>query len=86
MWRDSFDWLDVTIANLRGLAGLVSPGLNRRMPDRLTGTHEGRRRPDRHRPFVLLQIALDGAGGALRRGVGVLAGVPLGPALAQRVP
>ena len=32
VWRDSFDWLDVTIANLRGLAGLVSPGLNRRMP------------------------------------------------------
>ena len=33
VWRDSFDWLDVTIANLRGLAGLVSPGFNRRMPD-----------------------------------------------------
>ena len=33
LWRDSFDWLDVTIANLRGLAGLVSPGLNRRMPE-----------------------------------------------------
>jgi limonene-1,2-epoxide hydrolase len=32
LWRDSFDWLDVTIANLRGLAGLVSPSLNRRMP------------------------------------------------------
>lgn len=32
VWRDSFDWLDVTIGNLRGLAGLVSPGLNRRMP------------------------------------------------------
>jgi limonene-1,2-epoxide hydrolase len=32
LWRDSFDWLDVTIGNLRGLAGLVSPGLNRRMP------------------------------------------------------
>jgi limonene-1,2-epoxide hydrolase len=32
VWRDSFDWLDVTIGNLRGLAGLISPGLNRRMP------------------------------------------------------
>ena len=32
IWRDSFDWLDVTIGNLRGLAGLVSPSLNRRMP------------------------------------------------------
>jgi limonene-1,2-epoxide hydrolase len=32
VWRDSFDWLDVTIGNLRGLAGLVWPGLNRRMP------------------------------------------------------
>ena len=27
VWRDSFDWLDVTIGNLRGLAGLVSPSL-----------------------------------------------------------
>ena len=33
LWRDSFDWLDVTIGNLRGLAGLVSPSLNRRMPE-----------------------------------------------------
>jgi limonene-1,2-epoxide hydrolase len=32
VWRDSFDWLDVTLGNLRGLAGLISPGLNRRMP------------------------------------------------------
>jgi limonene-1,2-epoxide hydrolase len=32
LWRDSFDWLDVTIGNLRGLAGLLSPSLNRRMP------------------------------------------------------
>jgi hypothetical protein len=30
--RDSFDWLDVTIGNQRGLAGLISPALNRRMP------------------------------------------------------
>jgi limonene-1,2-epoxide hydrolase len=33
VWRDSFDWLDVTIGNLRGLAGLISPSLNRRMPE-----------------------------------------------------
>jgi limonene-1,2-epoxide hydrolase len=32
VWRDSFDWLDVTIGNLRGLAGLFSPALNRQMP------------------------------------------------------
>ena len=32
LWRDSFDWLDVTIGNLRGLAGLLSPSLNRQMP------------------------------------------------------
>ena len=32
VWRDSFDWLDVTIGNLRGLIGLVAPTLNRRMP------------------------------------------------------
>ena len=32
VWRDSFDWLDVTIGNVRGLAGLVAPSLNRRMP------------------------------------------------------
>jgi limonene-1,2-epoxide hydrolase len=32
VWRDSFDWLDVTIGGLRGLAGLVSPALNRHMP------------------------------------------------------
>lgn len=32
VWRDSFDWLDVTIGNLRGLAGVVVPSLNRRMP------------------------------------------------------
>lgn len=34
VWRDSFDWLDVTIGNLRGLLGLVAPPLNRRMPGR----------------------------------------------------
>ncbi len=32
VWRDSFDWLDVTIGNLRGLLGLLDPTLNRRMP------------------------------------------------------
>ncbi len=32
VWRDSFDWLDVTIGNLRGLLGLITPALNRRMP------------------------------------------------------
>ncbi len=32
VWRDSFDWLDVTIGNLRGLVGLVAPTLNRSMP------------------------------------------------------
>ena len=36
LWRDSFDWLDVTIGNLRGLAGLLSPSLNRQMPARLS--------------------------------------------------
>ena len=33
VWRDSFDWLDVTIGNLRGLIGLAAPALNRRMPE-----------------------------------------------------
>jgi limonene-1,2-epoxide hydrolase len=32
VWRDSFDWLDVTIGNLRGVAGLLAPSLNRRLP------------------------------------------------------
>jgi limonene-1,2-epoxide hydrolase len=32
VWRDSFDWLDVTIGNVRGLIGLVAPEFNRRMP------------------------------------------------------
>lgn len=32
VWRDSFDWLDVTIGILRGLLGLVAPSFNRRMP------------------------------------------------------
>jgi limonene-1,2-epoxide hydrolase len=32
VWRDSFDWFDVTIGNLRALLGLVVPSLNRRLP------------------------------------------------------
>src|ERR1700733_7155583 len=32
VWRGSFDWLDVMAGNLRGLAGMVSPALNRKMP------------------------------------------------------
>jgi limonene-1,2-epoxide hydrolase len=32
VWRDSFDWLDVTIGNLRGLLGIVMPEFNRRWP------------------------------------------------------
>jgi limonene-1,2-epoxide hydrolase len=32
VWRDSFDWVDVTIGALRGLIGLVAPAFNRRMP------------------------------------------------------
>ena len=29
VWRDSFDWLDVTIAIMRGLAGMLVPAANR---------------------------------------------------------
>ncbi len=32
VWRDSFDWLDVTIGNLRALVGLIVPSLNRTLP------------------------------------------------------
>ncbi len=32
VWRDSFDFLDVTVGNLRGLLGLIAPALNRRWP------------------------------------------------------
>src|SRR5262245_15498273 len=32
LWRDSFDWLDAFIGVVRGLAGIVSPGLNRPWP------------------------------------------------------
>jgi len=29
VWRDSFDWLDLTIAIMRGLAGMLIPAANR---------------------------------------------------------
>ena len=32
VWRDSFDWFDVTIGTLRGLLGLFVPSLNRTLP------------------------------------------------------
>jgi limonene-1,2-epoxide hydrolase len=32
LWRDSFDWLDVTISALRGLAAIAIPALNRPWP------------------------------------------------------
>ncbi len=32
VWRDSFDFMDVTLGNLRGLLGLIAPALNRRWP------------------------------------------------------
>ena len=32
LWRDSFDWLDVLIGLVRGLAGAVVPALNRPWP------------------------------------------------------
>ncbi len=32
LWRDSFDWLDTTIALFRGLLGVFAPSLNRRWP------------------------------------------------------
>ncbi len=32
IWRDSFDWLDMTVSVLRGAAGVVVPALNRRWP------------------------------------------------------
>jgi limonene-1,2-epoxide hydrolase len=33
VWRDSFDWLDVTVGMLRALVGLVVPAANRQMPN-----------------------------------------------------
>ncbi len=32
VWRDSFDWYDITLSLLRGAAGAVRPSLNRRWP------------------------------------------------------
>jgi limonene-1,2-epoxide hydrolase len=32
VWRDSFDWLDVTRSALRGLIGIAIPALNRPWP------------------------------------------------------
>jgi limonene-1,2-epoxide hydrolase len=32
VWRDSFDWLDITVSVLRGAAGVVVPALNRSWP------------------------------------------------------
>ncbi len=32
VWRDSFDWLDILISLIRGLAGAFIPSLNRRWP------------------------------------------------------
>lgn len=32
LWRDSFDWFDVTVALVRGLLGAVVPALNRPWP------------------------------------------------------
>ncbi len=33
VWRDSFDWFDVLVGLVRGLAGAVNRDLNRRWPD-----------------------------------------------------
>ena len=32
VWRDSFDWVDILISLVRGLAGAFAPALNRRWP------------------------------------------------------
>lgn len=32
VWRDAFDWRDYLISFLRGVAGAISPGLNRPWP------------------------------------------------------
>lgn len=34
VWRDAFDWGDITVSLLRGLAGVASPSLNRAWPPR----------------------------------------------------
>jgi limonene-1,2-epoxide hydrolase len=32
LWRDSFDWLDILVSLVRGLAGTFAPVVNRRWP------------------------------------------------------
>ncbi|HEY5152048.1 MAG TPA: limonene-1,2-epoxide hydrolase family protein [Mycobacterium sp.] len=32
VWRDSFDWFDITVGMVRGLAGVLVPVANRQMP------------------------------------------------------
>lgn len=32
VWRDSFDWLNITLASLRGLVGIVIPALRAKPP------------------------------------------------------
>ena len=32
VWRDSFDWFDITVGMVRGLAGVLVPAANRQMP------------------------------------------------------
>jgi limonene-1,2-epoxide hydrolase len=32
LWRDSFDWLDLLIGLIRGVAGALVPALNRPWP------------------------------------------------------
>lgn len=32
VWRDAFDWRDINVSLLRGLAGIAKPGLNRAWP------------------------------------------------------
>jgi limonene-1,2-epoxide hydrolase len=32
LWRDSFDWLDILVSMVRGLAGIFAPAVNRRWP------------------------------------------------------
>lgn len=34
VWRDAFDWRDITVSLLRGAAGVASPSLNRAWPPR----------------------------------------------------
>ena len=34
VWRDAFDWRDITVSLARGLAGVASPSLNRAWPPR----------------------------------------------------